>query len=149
MHSLLILALTLLIPQLSFCAPLYRRDDGGCGVRHCEQILDAIGHLKGQIEEDPTGATKSWTTGNDDNNNNDDKKQKQQQQQEQQQQEAEQQQQEAEQQQQQQEEQQPEYTGGTESDNPACDATKPGQKGKFHSSGDHSTPNWDEARQGC
>ncbi|KAF7185853.1 hypothetical protein HII31_12726 [Pseudocercospora fuligena] len=130
----------ILLNNVSLCSPLPHPQE----IAHQDEVLKAIGTLKSEITSDPKGITKSWTVdenGNEtsgkkskssnNNNNEEDQYEKQQKEYQEQQKEYEEQQEEYEEQQ-----NYPSEGGGSE-----C-GEYPGQHGKCHSSGTHSTANW-------
>lgn len=126
-----------LLISLALCAPTPEE------IAHEAQVLAAIEHLKGEIDSDPQGVTKTWgpssgsgskkhshgTTTND--NDEDDNYHKEQQQQKDK----------HTQEEHHQEQGQPPPGAG-------C-GDRPGQHGRCHSSGTHSTPNWCTNPSGC
>ena len=148
---IILLAVALTLPQHYLCAAIPKHSDD-CEVANCDEVLEAIGHLKGEITADPHKVTDTWGgsggsggSGHDHNNNNDDNNTTKM------------------------PDEQPDYTqpqeehheeehheeehyegssGSSQTD--PCTLSKPGEKGLAHSSGrEHSSANWDEARAGC
>ena len=131
MHPLIITTLlassTLLSLSMVFCAPIPSAEK--CEIVHCDQVMGAIGKLKGEITSDPQGVTETWGDGqkhstssehhttNEHTTTSNEKKEE-------------------------------EKKEGLPD---VCKQSKPGQNGVFHSSGHHGSDNWEEARRkaGC